>query len=370
MLSLERFRRGRHQGQGPFSMAQADDLRQIKEFSEAALAGMLAHDVARTPENYSVWFAHATGLLPELKRTIDILISNKQEFTPALNAELHNRFCDTGRHFNLLQETGGRLQYAVDQAMRYIKSATGDANAFGKTLDQYSSDFGSASGDDKLCALVSGLILETQRVAERNRTLENRLNQSSGEIVELRQNLEAVRRESLTDPLTGIPNRKFFDTRLREAARDAMETGEPMSLLILDIDHFKHFNDAHGHQLGDQVLRLVARTLTDSVKGRDTPARYGGEEFAIVLPETRLTDAHKLADKIRGTIMRRHIVRKTTGDDFGTITLSIGASSYRPGEPLVEIVRRADAALYQAKRAGRNCVVSEEAVKAESAVPA
>jgi len=354
-------------GAGAVSMAQADDFRQAKGVAETAAASMQAHGVPPTPENYAVWFAYATGMVPELKKTIDILISNQQEFTAALNAELYSRFCDTGRHFNLLQETGGRLQFAVDQVMRYVKSASGDAVAFGKTLDQYSADFGATGGDEQLRALVSGLILETQRVAERNRSLENRLSQSSGEINELRHNLEEVRREALTDPLTGIPNRKFFDTRLREAARDAMETGEPLSLLIIDIDHFKQFNDTYGHQLGDQVLRLVARTLTDSVKGRDTPARYGGEEFGIVLPQTRLQHAHGLADQIRRTITRRHIIRRDTGDDFGTITLSIGVSCYRPGEKLLEFIRRADAALYEAKRAGRDRVMSEDPVEEPAA---
>ena len=348
-------------------MTQADDFRQAKELADLALANMAGHAVPPTPENYAVWYAYATGLLPELKRTIDILISNRQEFTPALNNELYSRFCDTGRHFNLLQETGGRLQYAVDQVMRFVKAASGDASAFGKTLDEYSSDLGGTPGDEELRALVSGLILETQRMAERNRSLEDRLTQSSGEIAELRQNLEVVRREALTDALTGIPNRKFFETRLREAARDAMETGEAVSLLIADIDHFKQFNDTYGHQLGDQVLRLVARTLTDSVKGRDTPARYGGEEFAIILPQTRLKDAVSLAEQIRRTIMRRRIIRKTNGDDFGTITLSIGVSCYRPGEQLLEMVRRADAALYGAKRGGRNRVMSEEALTAPTA---
>jgi diguanylate cyclase len=348
------------------SMAQPDDFRQAKGFSEIALTGMFAHEVPPTPENYAVWYAYATGLLPELKRTLDILMSNNQEFTPALNAELYNRFCDTGRHFNLLDETGGRLQYALEQVSRYIKSASGDATAFSKALDQYSSEMGGAPGDQEMRALVSGLILESQRMAERNRTLEDRLSASSGEIAELRQNLEVVRREALTDALTGIPNRKYFDSRLRDAVRDAMESGESLSLLIADIDHFKQFNDTYGHQLGDQVLRLVARTLTDSVKGRDTPARYGGEEFAIILPQTRLLDAVGLAEQIRKTITRRRIVRRNTGDDYGTITLSIGVSCYRPGEQLLQMIRRADDALYQAKRSGRNRVIAEdEAAAAE-----
>jgi diguanylate cyclase len=340
-------------------MGGAEDFRQAGAFAEAAFAGMVANQVPPTPENYAVWYAYATGVMPEVKRTIDILISNKQEFTAALNGELYQRFCDAGPQFNVLQETGDRLQYSIDHVMRYLKTASGDTKAFGQTLDRYSDELGGSLGSDELRTVVSGLILETQRVAERNRSLQERLTESSGEISELRQNLEVVRREALTDALTGIPNRKFFDTRLRTAAKDAMETGEPLCLIIADIDHFKKFNDTYGHQIGDQVLRLVARTLTDSVKGRDTPARYGGEEFAIVLPQTRLDDAMVLADQIRQTMMRRRIVRKETRDDLGTITLSIGAAGYRPGEPLTEIVRRADAALYFAKHNGRNRAASE-----------
>src|SRR5690348_8653866 len=342
---------------------KADEFRQARTHAEAALQAMIAHQVPPTPENYAVWYAYATGM-PELRRTIDILISNKQEFSQALNAELYSRFCDSNRHLNVVTETSGRLHYAIEQVSRFLKSASGEASDFGKTLDQFSNEMGAAAEDNvEFRALLSGLIFETQHMVERNHALEDRLNQSSSEIAELRQSLEEVRREALTDALTGIPNRKFFETRLREAARDAMESGEALSLLILDIDHFKQFNDNYGHQLGDQVLRLVARTLTDSVKGRDTPARYGGEEFAIILPQTRLKDAKGLADQIRRTIMSRRVVRKNSGDDYGTITMSIGVACYRPGEQLLETVRRADAALYQAKRNGRNRVVTEDALE-------
>jgi diguanylate cyclase len=349
------------------AMSEADDFRQAKAFSEKALAAMIAQGVPPTPENFTVWYSYATGLVPELKRAIDLMIANQGEFNQTVNSELYSRFCDSGEHFNLMQETGDRLHHAADQIIQYVKTASGDTRAFGKTLDQYSTELGAAPGGDKLRTMMSGLILETQRVADRNRTLEAQLSDSSTEIQQLRQNLELVRREALTDALTGIPNRKFFDTRLRAAVLEANNTGEPLSLLITDIDHFKHFNDTYGHQMGDQVLRLVARTLTDSVKGRDTPARYGGEEFAIILPQTRLQDALVLAEQIRRTIMRRHIVRRDTGDDFGTITLSMGVATYHPTEHLVDTLRRADAALYQAKRSGRNRVISEEALEKQAA---
>jgi diguanylate cyclase len=166
----------------------------------------------------------------------------------------------------------------------------------------------------------------------------------------------------LTDALTGIPNRKFFDGRLKEATREAVRNKEPMSLLLCDIDHFKRFNDTYGHQIGDQVLKLVARSLSDSVKGRDTPARIGGEEFSIILPRTTLEQAVIVANQIRNAIVRRKIVDKTTQDNYGEITLSFGAALYRPDEPIAELIRRSDAALYHAKRTGRNRVSTENEV--------
>jgi diguanylate cyclase len=340
-------------------MDGAHEFGRSRQFGEAALKAMLAREVPPTPQNYSVWYTYTDGTVPELKQTIDILVSNRQPFTPELNAELYARFFDATGQLGLLQNAGGRLRQIVDQVRRHVDSAAGDANAFGRTLDDFSSAIGDSAAPD-LHALVGDLVAETQRVAERNRSLEERLTLASGEVSELKQNLESVQREAMTDSLTGIPNRKSFETRLREAARDAMENGEPLCLLIADIDHFKRFNDTYGHQIGDQVLRLVAKTLTDSVKGRDTPTRFGGEEFAIVLPQTRLSDASVVAEQIRLGLTRRKLVGRDKRDDYGSVTLSFGAAQFRPGETLAVFVERADAALYRAKRDGRNRVATEE----------
>jgi diguanylate cyclase len=180
------------------TMNEADELRQAKAFSEKAFAAMTAHGVPPTPENFTVWYAYAVGLVPDLKRAIDLMIANQDAFSQTVNSDLYNRFCNIGEHFNLLQETGDGLYHAADQLIHYVKTASGDTQAFGKTLDRYSTELGAAPGGDKLRTMVSGLILETQRVAERNRILEAQLNESSSEIQQLRQNLELVRRESLT----------------------------------------------------------------------------------------------------------------------------------------------------------------------------
>ncbi len=330
------------------------------QLADNAMKAMLGHEVAPTPQNYAVWYTFAAGTQPELTRTLDILISNKQNFTPDLNAELYARFFDATGQLGILSDAGGRLTHIVDQVRKHVETASGDATAFGRTLDYFSEAIVEGGEDTNIRGLVADLVVETQRVAERNRTLEERLTKASGEVSELKQHLETVQREALTDALTGIPNRKSFETRLREAARDAMENDERLCLLIADIDHFKRFNDTYGHQIGDQVLRLVARTLTDSVRGRDTSARFGGEEFAIILPQTALPDATTVAEHIRQGLTRRKVVGREKNQDYGGITLSFGAAEYRPGEPLSAFVERADAALYRAKRAGRNRVAVEQ----------
>jgi diguanylate cyclase len=345
-------------------MDDSTELAETRGFGEAAFKAMLANGVPPSPQNYYVWFVYFSGTAPDLRRAIDALIAERASFTAEVNSELYSRFFDETGQFGLLTDTGGRLRHIVDEVMKHLDSAAGDASQFGRTLDVFSVAIGEG-GEQKVRTLITDLISETERVAERNSALEQRLTRASDEVSELKQNLEHVQKEALTDALTGIPNRKSFDTRLRGAAREAREQNEPLSLIIADIDHFKRFNDTYGHQIGDQVLRIVARTLTDSVKGRDTPARYGGEEFAIILPQTRLKDASIVADQIRVGLMRRRLVGRERGDNYGSVTLSFGAAQYRPGEPVAALVKRADAALYCAKREGRNRVATEDMVEAE-----
>ena len=138
---------------------------------------------------------------------------------------------------------------------------------------------------------------------------------------------------------------------------EADGTGAPLVLVMVDIDHFKRFNDRFGHLIGDQVLRLVATTLADNIKGQDCLARMGGEEFAILLPRTQAQDATKLADAIRSAIQAKTLVSRPTGRQLGRVTASFGVALHRRGRPGDELVAAADRCLYAAKAKGRNCVV-------------
>jgi diguanylate cyclase len=192
-----------------------------------------------------------------------------------------------------------------------------------------------------------------------NKALEARLKSSKQEITQLQQNLETVRNESLTDPLTTLANRKYFDEALAATLAESTDTNEPMSLMLTDIDHFKTFNDTYGHLTGDQVLRLVALTVKQNVKGQDIAARYGGEEFAVVLPRTTLREAITVGDQIRRAVMSKELMKRSSGEHLGRVTISIGVAALRSGDTTHSLIERADGCLYAAKRNGRNRVICE-----------
>src|ERR1700682_3701092 len=129
--------------------------------------------------------------------------------------------------------------------------------------------------------------------------------------------------------------------------------------MLTDIDHFKKFNDSYGHLTGDQVLRLVAISAKQNVKGQHSAARYGGEEFAIVLPNTVLRSAITVADHIRRAVMTKELMKRSTGEHLGRVTISVGVATLQNTDTVQSLIERADSCLYAAKRNGRNRVISE-----------
>ncbi|MCW9002576.1 MAG: diguanylate cyclase [Rhodospirillales bacterium] len=338
-------------------------LEQAAEYASSAVKAMADLGIPAHPGNFVIWYNYFAGTFPDLKKTIDILIGNKQDFTPSRCEEIHDKFFGFGGEGAIVDEATRRVEAELRQVIAYIEDADKGALAYGKELENASGGLASTPAVDDVKALIADVINATETMREKNSALERRLNESSSEVKKLQSDLENMRQEALTDALTGIANRKKFDMELRRAALEAMESGSELCLMLLDIDHFKKFNDTHGHQTGDQVLRLVGSILNDMVKGQDTPARYGGEEFAIILPRTPMMAAAKLADSIRERIGNKALVNRKTGIKLGRVTLSVGVGRFDWGEPLTQLVSRADQALYMAKGQGRNRVITQEHIE-------
>jgi diguanylate cyclase len=184
-------------------------------------------------------------------------------------------------------------------------------------------------------------------------SLESQLEESKQEVEKLNQEIESARVEALTDPLTGVLNRRGFEIKAQPYFSQPASSQQEFCLLMVDIDHFKKINDKYGHLFGDKVICAIANTLKSKVKGQDAIARMGGEEFAILLPETNMAGAFAVAEHIRQAVENGKI-RNNSNDPIGGISISIGITSRAKGGNLLELLDQADKALYISKNGGRN----------------
>jgi diguanylate cyclase (GGDEF)-like protein len=192
-----------------------------------------------------------------------------------------------------------------------------------------------------------------------NRELEAKIHERTHELAEANARLAQL---AVTDGLTGLYNHRHFHERLTLEVERSQRSGLPLSLLMLDVDHFKQFNDTFGHPSGDEVLRQLARVLADARRANDVVARYGGEEFAVILVDTAKFTAAKVAERVRERISS-HRFNHGDSQPGGRVSISVGVGSFPDDAGDAEaLVRAADDALYGAKRAGRDRVVLATAV--------
>ncbi len=338
-----------------------------KATAVAVIEELGKYELYPTPVNYSVWYAHTSGENPTLTRRISDHLAKSGGFTDEVLEELWRRHCSPSIDPMVMAQTSDRLGRLMAGLAQQMSAAGSQAGAFGDAISRFSEGIVEALGSPDMVSVLRDatrtMLLETRRMTEQNRMLESQIKDAGGEISSLRSDLEEMRREAYTDQLTGVGNRKTFDRAIMTAIQESAVSGKPVTLIMIDIDHFKKFNDSHGHLLGDEVLKLVARALVSGVKGRDTVARYGGEEFGIILPETSLANARHVADQLREVVKNKRLTIKSTGKELGRVTMSLGVALHQPGEMPSTLVRRADAALYFAKRNGRDRVADENDVK-------
>ena len=336
-----------------------DEHERTMAFAEVALGQIRSLRQTAVPRNYEIWYIYATGYNAPLNKIINETLARNGNLTEADLEQIYETYLSHIKATDRIDKVGARVIGEIDDVMSLLTDALGMSASYNASLNGASEKLSAAKTPDQVKGVVESLLRSTREMRETNKALEERLMLSKNEISNLQQSLEAIRAESLTDPLTGLGNRKYFDRMIATAVQDALATGEPLSLLMFDFDHFKSFNDSYGHLTGDQVLRLVGMSLKQTIKGQDITARYGGEEFAVVLPSTALRQALTVADHIRRAVMAKELKKKSTGEILGRVTISVGVSLLKPGDDPDALIERADACLYAAKRNGRNRVICE-----------
>jgi diguanylate cyclase len=333
----------------------AQSKEQSAELVRAAMARMAAHPAAFNPMTFAVWYEHIAGINPRLSGALDEKLRSHATITDDIVGELHRQYV-ADADCAVAQQVGGSFERAMARVSDCAATAHHEAASYGAQLARMEE---ALVRDDpvRLHAQVSETIAGTRQLQSAVQSLQQTALRSREEIGRLRADLLRYRIEAVTDPLTGLLNRKGFDERLHELLAGRPPPGTSHCLLMLDIDHFKRVNDRHGHLVGDAVLRGLGDILRRATADWDAAcARFGGEEFAILMHATTVAVALRRAESICCLAKAMKVRNGRTGEVIDTMTLSGGVAAWQRGDHAASLIASADAALYRSKEMGRDRV--------------
>jgi diguanylate cyclase len=332
------------------------------DLADRVVAAMRLHASPSYPRAFEVWYAHLSGAIPSLSAELLQVLDSGGFVGATVLDSLYNRYMGTERLAQAADRTSSQILDEITALTAQINEALDASERYHSEISAISQQ-GPASADrSMLRKWVETLVLSTRSEVARKSKLELQLRDSGREIRNLRDALHATRIDAQTDSLTGLANRRHFEEALQKCFEDATSNRNPLTLVIADVDRFKRFNDDHGHATGDQVLRLVARTLTQHMVDRAVVTRFGGEEFAIILPDSYLNNGKLYAEAVRQALAKRELIKRSTDEKLGRITISSGVAAYKLGDTPTSLIERADQALLVAKRTGRNRTVTQDAI--------
>ncbi len=339
------------------------------ELTRRALDLIEQHKIWPTPLNIELFSHFVADPKSSLGIEIQELLDSEDRFTDRTSLRLAVNHFPEARLADHIRTTGSFLLKELEDVSQAINRAQDSNDSYSGVLNDTSDNLSKAPEGPVVMQLVENLSAATQQAKSETESLEKRLNESVSEVKRLQENLETLRRLVDTDALTKLANRKAFDEEIQLACAEADSTGQDLSVALLDIDHFKSFNDKWGHQTGDQVIRFVASTLKQFSPPPRLAARYGGEEFSIVFPNEGAAKVETIVNDLCEEIANRKLRRRSSNDELGTITVSAGLAQRKRGETPESLIERADKALYASKRAGRNKVTNAEATAARKSAP-
>jgi len=320
------------------------------------------------PVSFTLWYEHVAGVNPALSQVLGPRLEAHQPLSDEETYDLYARHI-IARDMQTLEHLQQRLRSLLEEAFHITAQASDQTGQFERSLEQTQHRLKAGVTLDNVHAVVSELLSESQRMQVLTQAVVERLDLRAQEVGELRNALERAQTEALLDPLTGLKNRRAFERAVAQLMAEGTDGLDGAALLLIDIDHFKKVNDTYGHLLGDNVLRAVSQVLQSNIKGRDLVARLGGEEFAVLLLRATAEGPMAVAEQIRTAIANGQIRSPAAGKLVGAITVSVGVAMAGPAESLEAVLERADGALYEAKRTGRNrvCVAAPVLKAADSA---
>ena len=332
----------------------SDNLTQASEFFRLAIALLVKHKIPAVPHNYQIAYEYVSGRNQALMDDLNKLVEQSRVPSEKQLRRLYKHyFVQDEASLEVMRQ---EILHIISTILLEFGHSGKQLSGYSQTLNQFVDILDHQSSSTDMLDETRKVIEETHSMEQSQQHVEAQMVGVMAEIDSLRKELEQVKEESKTDTLTGISNRKAFDATLEHSILISRENKKPFCLLLLDIDHFKVFNDTYGHLIGDKVLRYVAASLKCNIKGSDFVARFGGEEFVIILPATNINGAMTVAELVREAISCGDLTEKNTNTSYGKITISIGVTQFRASDLSNQLIERADKALYLAKDRGRDRV--------------
>ncbi|GLQ76300.1 GGDEF domain-containing protein [Vibrio penaeicida] len=332
------------------------DIQKASENLKKAVPLMIKNQVPTTPTNYALWYTYVDNSLPELNKELDQVVSDCGLCPPATGEALYRNYVASKQETDV-QQLRTSLEKLITEVSHSMNDTLANTSTFQKQMDRSFDNLSRVEDEglsfEEVMGLVRNLITESKDIRSTTQFLNSQLNVASKEIGELKSQLAEFQQDALYDGLTNLLNRRAFDKDLSTFCRN----NSAFSLIILDIDHFKSFNDQYGHVFGDAVIRSIAKRLRGSCREGIAAYRYGGEEFAFIVPDKKLRLAIRFAESVRSSFEKISVKDKRSGQQVDSITSSFGVAEFQEGESPDCLIERADTQLYEAKRLGRNRVM-------------
>ncbi|WP_027859161.1 GGDEF domain-containing protein [Marinobacterium jannaschii] len=329
----------------------AENNSQAAEYLRQAVPLMVKHNIAPNPLNYALWYTYVSKRIPQLNSELDKTLKTYGTCPNRLSEELFREHL-IRQEFDDTEKFQSNLVGIINDLHKHTEVTAENTRDYGDALAEGIEAL-QGEGQLPLESVLRSLASKTAEIGRSTLQFQQKINDAQAEIQQLKQELQRSRQDARIDPLTGLFNRRVFDSEITPL----LDAAVPLSLVIVDIDHFKRFNDDYGHLMGDKVLQYVGKLLRDSCSEPNLPVRFGGEEFAILLQKATVAEAAEVAESLRQKIQAIRIKQKKSGDVISSITASFGIAEIKPQESRDQLIERADKALYQAKENGRNQVV-------------
>lgn len=330
-----------------------ESVEESGQYLRLALKSISENNHPYNPIVYSLWYDYATGRNEQLLKEVELIQSEDQGVSFDQVSGLFKKHVADSQLL-LAEKKTKEFQRIIMEMVSQMTESGDSIDSQGSVLTSLATELSRSNTMETVGEIAKRIISETKNLVDSSKILSGQINSKLAEIEALRKEIEGIKEKAKTDVLTGLLNRRGFQDAMDQAIRETSQSNLPLSVIMVDIDHFKQVNDTYGHLIGDNVLKMLSKVIKANIKGRDIAARWGGDEFILGLPDTPADGAFHLGEQFRSNLLKMELKVKGTGQPIGKICISVGIAMYKAGDSLEQVIKKADDALYHSKKTGRD----------------